>query len=118
MYNYCKFKVGDIVKGLKWNGFSITNENMKAGEVVSVFDDSENMQIALLEHPELSVGVYLVPNDPRKFAYVNPMKEMDTLIAILKNRENHSLLDMDALLPRVLAYLEEDKLRKMVEQDD
>ena len=118
MYNYYRFKVGDIIRGLKFNGFSITNENMVAGEVVSVFDDSENMQISLLEHPEISVGVYLVPNDPRKFAYVSPMKELDTIISMLKNKDNFSLLEVDSLMPRILDYLEKDKLRKMVEQDD
>lgn len=43
-----KFKVGDIVKGIPDNGYSITNGDMYKGEVVNVSDDS--IVIKILDH--------------------------------------------------------------------
>lgn len=42
------FKVGDKIKGLKGNGYAITNENMLMGEVIKV--SSDGMLIKILKH--------------------------------------------------------------------
>lgn len=43
-----KFKVGDIVKGIPGNGYTITSGDMYKGEVVDVSDDS--IVIKILDH--------------------------------------------------------------------
>lgn len=46
------FEVGDVVKGLKGNGYFITNEGMLRAEVVEVFKQApeHTMRINVLEH--------------------------------------------------------------------
>ena len=47
-----KFKVGDIVRGMKKSPYGITNENMTKGEVVAVgsYDDDDDIIVKVLEH--------------------------------------------------------------------
>ena len=47
-----KFKVGDIVRGMKNSPYGITNENMTKGEVIAVgsYEDDDDIIVKVLEH--------------------------------------------------------------------
>ena len=73
-----KFRVGDIVKGIPGNSYSITNANMYKGEVVKASDDS--IVIKILEHESKDVigKEYTVENNGKNFELISlkkPTKE-------------------------------------------
>lgn len=68
------FKIGDKIKGLRCNGYEITNENMLMGEVISTF--SGKMFIKTLNHTNKAYEnkEYSVVNSKERFALVNEEK--------------------------------------------
>lgn len=77
-----KFKVDDIVRGIKGNGHSITNEHMIKGKVVSTYKDQVGvykMKVRVLEHinPWLVDDIeYTVDNSTSKFELVKKVPEV------------------------------------------
>lgn len=68
-----KFKVGDKIKGLKNNGYGVTNERMYLGEVKEVSRGyNDYMEIVVLEHqnPMFIGSTYDVLNSKDKFKIV------------------------------------------------
>lgn len=66
------FKVGDIICGIKNNGYSVTNERMKKAEVIRIYDTG--MSIKVLEHEndkEIS-NTYTVLNNDKPFKLLKP----------------------------------------------
>lgn len=68
------FKVGDKIKGLRGNGYGITNENMLIGKVIEVFDNE--MMIKVLKHTDevFENKKYYTKNSKEYFALVNEEK--------------------------------------------
>lgn len=73
-----KFKVGDIIRGKKYNGYSVTNINMTLAEVIKVSNDYTVMEIRVLCHknPYHIEDEYVVKNDDSKFELVKDYKEI------------------------------------------
>lgn len=65
------FKKGDIIKGIKNNDYGITNEKMIKAEVIKLYEDSNMMDVKIIEHiDESKVGeTFIVLNDNTNFAY-------------------------------------------------
>ena len=65
-----KFKVGDIVKGIRNNSYGITNHRMTRAEVISA--DDYDMKVKILEHDRSNrVGEkYTVDNSDTEFELV------------------------------------------------
>lgn len=68
------FEVGDIVKGLERNGYHITNQRMKKGEVVAV--RGKVMLVKVLEHAEQTERnkEHYVDNNTDKFKLLNELQ--------------------------------------------
>lgn len=68
------FKVGDKIKGLRDNGYGVTNENMLVGAVTDVFDNE--MRIKVLNHTNKAYENkhYHADNSKEYFALVNEAK--------------------------------------------
>ena len=68
------FKVGDIICGIKNNGYGVTNERMKKAEVIKLYYHSAglNMKIKIIEHEKAEeIGKeYVVKNDNNTFRLV------------------------------------------------
>ena len=67
------FKVGDIICGIRHNDYGITNERMKKGKVIRVYDN-DHMKIKIIEHEnnnEIS-RYYDVINSDKQFKLVKP----------------------------------------------
>lgn len=69
-----KFKVGDIIKGRKDNGYGYTEERMTKAKVLSVYGD--RMEIKILEHKDaFYIGRMIeVDNTHTKFELVSGKK--------------------------------------------
>ena len=70
------FKVGDIICGIKRNGYSFTNENMKKAKVIKLYSDG-TMKIQVVEH-KFSYkrgNIYTVSNNSKKFMLVEKCKK-------------------------------------------
>jgi len=69
------FKVGDLIKGLKSNGYPFTDGNMYCAEVVELLDKS-NMLIKVLKHVDNSLvhGEYHVANSTMFFRLIEKHK--------------------------------------------
>ncbi|MBO5843447.1 MAG: hypothetical protein J6Q96_01105 [Bacteroidales bacterium] len=65
------FKVGDKIRGLKGNGYYVTNEDMELAEVIEV-DNEGYMKIRILKHPEEKNQIYYTDNDSTKFELIKP----------------------------------------------
>lgn len=65
-----KFKVGDKIKGIKGNGYPITNEQMLEAEVVEIFGNE--MKIKVKNHNDAyRIGsFYIVPNSTEEFELI------------------------------------------------
>lgn len=77
------FKVGDIIKGKKDNGYSFTNEKMTRAEVLDVSGCAE-MRIKVLKHADTShVGLIArVLNTTEKFEFANQKLAKEELFAM------------------------------------
>ena len=82
-----KFKVGDIIRGKKDNGYMWTDGLMTKGKVIEV-DDCDDMRIEILEHTYVDVigKRYNVDNNDNEFELVNT--ELDKLQRKLEKHEN------------------------------
>ena len=43
-----KFKVGDLIRGIEGNPYGLTNEHMKVGIVIEVFEEFESIRILII----------------------------------------------------------------------
>ena len=82
------FKVGDIVKGIKGNGYGATNDQMPKAEVLKVYNSplgTPRMDIKVLEHERTPyIGSILgVANDNSRFTLVKP----ETIVIYRKGNE-------------------------------
>lgn len=81
------FKVGNIVKGKKGNGYGITNDEMYKGEVI--WANNSEMKVRILDHKHsYRVGEsYPVDNDNKQFSLVdgsmNLTDEMGFIVTVL-----------------------------------
>lgn len=68
------FKVGDKIKGLKCNGYAITNKDMLIGEVTSVFGNK--MIIKVLKHTNRAYenNEYCVKTSKKYFSLISEEK--------------------------------------------
>lgn len=64
-----KFKVGDIIKGKKDNGYGFTEERMTKAEVIDVFGDNMNIKILEHENKEHVGSTIIVDNTFTKFEF-------------------------------------------------
>lgn len=72
------FEIGDIICGIKNNGYSITNERMKKAEVVRIYD--KGMSIKILEH-----------EDDKEISNIFPVLNNDKQFKLVKRDENKSI---------------------------
>lgn len=95
------FKVGDIICGIKNNGYDVTNEHMTRAEVVKIVkiinnDDIDDiMMIKIIDHKKVSEisKIYSVTNCDKRFKLVKPYANKSihittdgvTTTAVLKN---------------------------------
>lgn len=95
------FKVGDIICGIKNNGYDVTNEHMTRAEVVKIVkiinndDISDVMIIKIIEHEKVSEisKIYSVTNCDKRFKLVKQSQNKSihittdgiTTTAVLKN---------------------------------
>ncbi|MFW6243121.1 MAG: hypothetical protein ACOC2W_03085 [bacterium] len=65
------FQVGDIIKGKKNNGYTVTNQDMYKGEVVDIYINKNKIKIKVLEHKveDFEGNEYKVGNSNRYFEY-------------------------------------------------
>ena len=91
-----KFKVGDLIRGIKGNPYGLTNEHMKVGIVIEVFEEFESIRIIVI-YKEPSKGESYQPC-PTSFdvseQYFDFIDETDeTTMKIVDTIEN-SLFDV------------------------
>ena len=69
-----EFKVGDIIKGKKDNGYDFTNENMTKAKVIET--NKECMKIEIIEHKNTCniTSIYAVDNSSDRFEIVEYQK--------------------------------------------
>lgn len=95
------FKVGDIICGIKNNGYDVTNEHMTRAEVVKIVkiinndDINDFMIIKIVDHKKVSEisKIYSVINCDKRFKLVKPNQNKSihittdgvTTTAVLKN---------------------------------
>ncbi len=92
-----EFKVGDIIKGKKDNGYDFTNENMTKAKVIET--NKEYMKIEIIEHKNKCniISIYAVDNSSDRFEiveYQKPTKKellampVGTKITTADNKDN------------------------------
>ena len=72
-----KFKVGDIVKGVKGSPYTYTNKHMTKGEVVNVHE-SGVIDVRCIEHDtdKSCIGVVFIDLSPKYFELVESKPEI------------------------------------------
>ena len=85
-------KIGDFVKGIT-NDYVITNEKMKRGVVINVYE--RNIEVRVLDHDDGETGVYTV--DPKKFEVIGHQTQFDRaeVLKLLKDGCKKAILDYD-----------------------
>ena len=86
--------VGDFVKGLPYNEYSITNEKMTKGVVTKVYSNGM-IKVRVLEHEDGMTGAYDV--NCEKFEVIGHQKPFnrDEVLELLKNGCKKAVLDYD-----------------------
>ena len=65
-----KFKVGDKIKGIKGNGYPITNEQMLEAEVVEIFGNEMDIKVKNHNDAYRIGSFYIVPNSTEEFELI------------------------------------------------
>ena len=86
-------KVGDFVKGLPNNGYSVANEDMTKGVVTKVVEDA--VEVKIINHKKNFIGVFNVCAD--KFEVIGHVKKFNRaeVLDLLKNGCKKVILDYD-----------------------
>ncbi|WP_083221856.1 pentapeptide repeat-containing protein [Dehalobacter sp. TeCB1] len=86
--------IGDFVKGLPGNGYSITDENMTKGVVVDVLSESE-IRVKILEHVQGGSGTWNVKASA--FEVIGHQKEFnrEEVLELLRSGCKKAILDYD-----------------------
>ena len=86
--------IGDFVKGLPDNGYSITNEDMTKGVVTEIIGNNK-IRVKALEHNYGVSGAWVV--NPEKFEVIGHQKPFDReeVLELLKKGCKKAILDYD-----------------------